>query len=557
MKLSAMRSGPAASGATLLLALLWSVDAAGQTDSPAATAPAAPPSQQPTSSAASVAAEETADPAAPETAEPEPTPSAAQPAPAPATQPQVTPTGPVWIDVRLEGFELEPQLIRIAVAKELSLSVSDSADASPTHVGVHAAAGGDIIVTYRTGDGPELMRAVSAPARADEVPEISALLVGNLARDESGPLLAQLEARKQTQEQADATPPTVTAPKDQTPPEEKKRKRDEVVNFSVFPPLSTVPDPQDETINVDISLFFSRIGGLHGFGVTPGIISIGGVDEGAHVSGIGHYTEGDGWGGRYAGLFGIGLGDYRGMSAAGLFDYGAGRFDGLQAAGTASIQMGSVRGAQLGGAVSVAKQAEGAQIAGAASVAKHIEGAQISGAANVAQEITGAQIAVVNIGGKVEGAQVGLVNVADELDGASIGLITVAGSGKVQPVTWYSSTQPLNFGVRLYTGPLYAMPTIGYDPSDESKDAKVGFIFGGRIPIQRAFVDVDAGYSNATDFKSYDEHAIELRYRVLGGYSVTDWLGIFAGGGALHSFHTQGPTDESFDPELVAGVEFF
>ncbi len=488
------------------------------------------------------------------------------PTPAP---PALTPKGPVWIDVQLTGFDVDPELVRIAVAKELALAVSDSAEGSPTQVNVQATAGGDIIVTYQSEDGPRLMRAVTAPARADEVPEVSALLAGNLARDEAGPLLEQLRAEKAREAQAQSSP---TEPA--TPNESRALRPYRVVNLSLFPPLSTVENPEHETINVDFGLFYSHIGGLHGVGLNAGVLEVDGRAEGAQVTGIGRLGDGDGWGARIAGLFGVGEGSYLGLSTAGVFDYGKGDLEGVQLAGASSIQVGKLDGAQASGAVSIARELHGAQISGAASVTndavgaqisgavsvgENVEGLQLSGAANVAQTINGAQIGIINVGGKVEGLQLGVINVADELDGASIGAITVAGSGKIQPVTWYSSTQPLNVGLRLYTGPLYAMPTFGYDPnsSTDSSETKLGLILGGRIPIKRAFVDVDVGYSNPADFSKLDEHTVDLRYRVLAGYSVTDWFGVFAGGGVLHSFRTAGPSDENLDPELSLGVELF
>ena len=58
--------------------------------------------------------------------------------------------------------------------------------------GADVVSGGELTVTIHDPDGRDLSRSVAAPGRADEVPEVTALLVGNLARDEASGLLARL-----------------------------------------------------------------------------------------------------------------------------------------------------------------------------------------------------------------------------------------------------------------------------------------------------------------------------------------------------------------------------
>ena len=81
-------------------------------------------------------------------------------------------------------------------------------------------------------------------------------------------------------------------------------------------------------------------------------------------------------------------------------------------------------------------------------------------------------------------------------------------------------------------------------PSEDDRDA-----------IDRAFADLDVNYSSPSNTLGYDEHSIDLRYRMLAGWQFTRAFGVFAGGGVRHHFRTQGADEESVDPELSLGVQ--
>ena len=106
------------------------------------------------------------------------------------------------------------------------------------------------------------------------------------------------------------------------------------------------------------------------------------------------------------------------------------------------------------------------------------------------------------------------------------------------------------------------MPTIGYDVTD-AESVYPGFSLGARLWAGQVFVDVEGNYQNRlftgtgdSDVK-FDEHDIELRYRLLLGYELTPWFGVFAGGGVLHSLHTEPPVEQEAKPEFTVGVQFF
>jgi hypothetical protein len=246
------------------------------------------------------------------------------------------------------------------------------------------------------------------------------------------------------------------------------------------------------------------------------------------VSGIFGYQQGDFDGGALSGVALMERGEDQGFRAAGIVTHHSGPFEGGMASGVASIATGSLSGVQASGVASITPaDVRGVQLAGVANLARDFEGFQAS-AANVSGDLRGAQIGVVNIGGRVKGLQLGLVNVADDVDGASIGIVTFSKSGRLQPVAWVSTTSPANVGVRFYTGPLYAMPTLGFDlqpdPAEPGPDVATfapGFSLGVRLPIQRAFVDVEGNYSNPSPEFRYDEHTVDLRYRAWVGFEVT------------------------------------
>jgi hypothetical protein len=480
------------------------------------------------------------------------------------------PRGPVSVLVTIEGFELDGNVVRLAVAKELDLSVSDTVEGSPTHVTVSATHGGELVVTFRTDDGPTLTRVVSAPGRADEVPEATALLVGNLARDESAVLVlglgsaaiappepapsprADVPAKPAAQE---PEPQVVDKPSRSEQPEPKEKPL-AAFNASIFHPMTLVPNTHEKLIGMELGLFYSRLGGLRGAALSSGLLWIDGPSDGAQLAAIGHIHRGSGRGARIAGVFGVGEDDYRGFSAAGGVDIGKGRFEGLQLAGVAALHSGPFDGVQLAGWGTIAGEVFGIQVSGGMNLAHDVTGGQVPAVVNVARDVRGLQLGLINVGANVSGLQLGLVNVAEDVDGASVGLVTYSRKGTVQAVTWFNTTQPFNLGARFYTGPLYAMPTLGFEPGSD-KDFAPGLSLGARLPIHRAFVDIDVNYSNPSDFNRFDEHNVDLRYRLLGGFQITEAFGVFAGGGVRHHFRTAGPSQESIDPELSAGVQFF
>jgi hypothetical protein len=538
--------------------------------------------------------------------------------------------GPVALQVDATGWALDERSVRAAILQELELDERAPPGQAPMAIALRAVSGGDLTVTIHAGAGQDLSRSVTAPARADEVPEVTALLVGNLARDEAGDLLARLR----TPDPADAPEP---AP---VPAVAEKQLPLDSVNLSLVYPVTLRARTDERRFALELGLFYSRIGALSGVALeVSGVAHVLGRVDGFMLGGIGYWHGGPAEGIRIGGVLGVGgtgldglslagavtveRGDVSGGQISGVTNIASGDLDGIQL--TAGLNLaGAVEGAQVSGIFNLARgvdgaqlgagvnqargdvagwqvaglanlahalngaqlaaglnlaggAVEGAQAAGLANVAQgHLDGVQLSAGVNLAEHIKGMQISVLNIGGDVSGGQIGIVNVARDVDGVQLGVVNVAREvdgvslamvpysqrGRTQGVVWYGSSTPFNVGVRFHTGALYVMPTFGYDPRGSAVilepidgDYAPGLSLGYRLNIDRAFVDVDANYTNRSDGATYDEHDVELRYRLLGGFQLVRNFGVFAGGGVRHHFRTQGPADASVKPEFSVGIQ--
>jgi hypothetical protein len=536
--------------------------------------------------------------------------------------------GPVALKVDATGWALDERSVRAAILQELELDERAPPGQAPMAIALRAVSGGDLTVTIHAGAGQDLSRSVTAPARADEVPEVTALLVGNLARDEAGDLLARLR-----------TPEPTRAP-EATPALAEEQLPLDSVNLSLVYPLTLRERTDERRFALELGLFYSRIGALSGVALElGGIAHVLGRVDGFMLGGIGYWHGGAAEGVRIGGVLGVGGTGLDGLSLAGAVTVERGDVSGGQISGVSNIASGDLDGVQLTAGLNLAGAVEGAQVSGIFNLARGVEGAQLgsgvnqargdvagwqvaglanlahalhgaqlaagvnlaggavegaqaagifnlaqgdldgvqlSGGVNLAEHIQGMQISVLNIGGDVSGGQIGIVNVARDVDGVQLGVVNVAREvdgvslamvpyskrGRTQGVVWYGSSTPFNVGVRFHTGALYVMPTFGYDPRGSAVivepidgDYAPGLSLGYRLSIDRAFADVDANYTNRSDGANYDEHDVELRYRLLGGFQLVPDFGVFAGGGVRHHFRTQGPADASVKPEFSVGIQ--
>ena len=518
-----------------------------------------------------------------------------------AQQSETADIGPVALQLEAMGWALDERSVRAAILRELELDVAAQGQA-PMEIDLRAVSGGELTVTIRAGAGRDLSRSVLAPARADEVPEMTALLVGNLARDEAADLLARLRVPE-----PDAAP---AAPSEPAGVEAEAAPLPlESVNLSLVYPLTLRERSDERRFALELGLFYSRIGALSGVALEMGGVAhvLGRVD-GLMLGGIGYWHGGAAEGVRLGGVLGVGgtgldglslagavtveRGDVHGGQLAGVVNTASGAVDGFQLAGGVNVA-GALEGAQVSGVFNLARGVQGVQLAGAVNLARDalegaqlagvfnraeggVDGLQLSGGLNLAERLAGLQLSVVNIGGDVSGGQIGIVNVARdvngfqlgvvnvarEVDGVSLGVVPYSQRGRTQAVAWYGTGTPFNVGVRFHSGALYVMPTLGYDPRGSAVivepldgDYAPGLSLGYHLSVERLFADLDVNYTNRSDGADYDEHDIELRYRLLGGYQLTRAFGVFAGGGVRHHFRTDGSYDPSVEPELSVGVQ--
>ncbi len=189
---------------------------------------------------------------------------------------------------------------------------------------------------------------------------------------------------------------------------------------------------------------------------------------------------------------------------------------GFQGAGVVNVARGDVSGCQIASVVNTAGGSlDGAQIS-VVNVAGKSRGAQL-GVVNVAGDFKGLQAGVVNVAKEVRGAQLGVLNVAGEMKGVPIGLVNVSKNGGLGPVAWWSSLTAANAGVRFRSGRFYSIIAAG--GANREADDGIGksvaaqFFYGFRIPLERWFVDCDAGFSHLDNEPLYSESASNDQWR--------------------------------------------
>jgi hypothetical protein len=249
-----------------------------------------------------------------------------------------------------------------------------------------------------------------------------------------------------------------------------------------------------------------------------------------------------------------------GLQAAGVSNVAWAPVTGVQAAGIANVNTGSTTGLQAAGVANVVlADVEGVQVSGVANIAGDLHGAQIS-VVNIGKHVTGAQIGIVNIATTIKGTQIGVVNVARSVTGASVGIVPYVADGHVRAVAWYDPYSLINLGARFENGPMYAMPTASYAPKSliarpqGTKPFGFGLVLGARFNLGRAFVDLNGG-TFGPNLQASQARYMDLRYRLLVGAHIFDWLGVFAGGGVLHRIKPDAGAEVLLKPVFNAGIE--
>ena len=497
-------------------------------------------------------------------------------------------SSPLPLMLDLGSSKLDVEAVRKAIELELRRPVVltsaavDSRNAAELSVVAHA--DHTVTVSYRTSTGTTRARSIRLPEDSTRGAEVIALLSGNLSRDEAAELLADLAAKstpsaepelatgdasqpgaQEPAAKADAKtspaagetpPPPSPKPAQPSTPPPLLQTAPPAINLSLVPSIALYRNSRQRLFALELGLVHSHVGELHGAGLNLSVLHTERDVRGASFATFYNQT-----GGQVIGISGSGLVNrrhgLRGIEFGGLLNFGSADGQGLAAAGLANFEQG-FEGLQVAGLVNSSKNFRGVQTAGLSNQAHAFTGLQAAGVVNVADSITGLQIGAVNVAGEVHGLQIGVVNVAKRVSGTSLGLVSVAGNGRVQPVLWASSSQPLNAAVKFTVGPLYTQAGLGYSYGDQTYGYELGL--GGHFAIGRFFLEPGVHYSELRSAKHpFDHELIEYgHYRVAAGLDGGRFSP-FVGVGILQRFahSADAPESSPVTVEVFGGVAFF
>jgi hypothetical protein len=478
------------------------------------------------------------------------------------------------------GFDVAA--VRGAIARELGVRVEDPATAPPGSARLDLEIGdqGRQLDARYVSQDRTIRRTIRLPEDRQAALETTALLAGNLVRNEAEELLAELErqraavaseagpapaaseSRAPTPAPAVPAKPEPAAARPQAKPEAKKpaQRRPPTatvpVNLTLYhPALSLHRHSERYTFALELGLVYARLGRIEGAALDLFVHRIDHGVDGAALTSIWSHVDGPVRGAVMSAVGSSGTGDLQGAQLTGIVALHRGSLAGVQGSSVA-LAWGDVEGAQLAfvnwaeriegaqlGVVNVAQRAVGAEL-GVVNVSQEIEGTQL-GAANINQDLDGMQIGVLNVSGHSRGTQIGVLNVAGTADGEQIGLINIG--SRIRPTSWADvdadGDLTLHAGLKFQSRTFYSLFGFGVAPAPGAERRYVSTAaIGLRVAPEPLFFQIDAGMigQHASDF-SGDSPGL-LRYRGMLGLDLASWLSIYAGGGVEHEIlPDQGP----------------
>jgi len=305
------------------------------------------------------------------------------------------------------------------------------------------------------------------------------------------------------------------------------------VSVSFFPPLSTNGfDGYKVLTNFSLNIIGGYVGAVQGCEIG----SVFNVDtrdmQGCQLGGVLNVVAGDARGFQGAGVANVVAGDLEVCQAAGVGNFVAGDVSGAQLAGVFNFTAGEVDGLQLGGVANIAVgDVSGVQIAGPVNIAVGDCPVQL-GVLDVAIGASEAQIGVVNIAGNARGLQLGVVNVAERNDGVPVGIVSVAGNSRFHTNIWADGVSLLNVALKIRTGRIYNVYTLGYNTIGDPPMSKFGLGLGGHVPFDPFFVDIGAVHYNVNEgvrFWDQDGYSGLTTVHFTGGWQIASMLALTAG----------------------------
>ncbi len=454
----------------------------------------------------------------------------------------------------------------------------------------------ELIVRYQPTQGEEIVRRLRATGEHDRVVKTSALLAGNLVRNEAQEILdAQKprppagpvdaagnpiapatgaasgsaasagtpEGEKKPPEEEPPKPPVVVPPPEKTvtsmtlqppPPrpcdEIQARAPKHPLVLSLFYPVGSNMGRPNVTTPFAQNFLYGRVGQIqgldlgtvgavkcdvHGAQIQVGVAYAGGNVHGVQIGGIVAWADET--------VTGVQIANGLAM---------AHRIEGTQIAGFNMAR--EVRGAQIG-LGSYANDIVGPQI-GMLNLAGNIEGPQI-GILNIGGEVHGPQIGILNIGRHVRGPQIGVLNLSREASGSNIG-ISISKSGYIRPVVWASTStfRNANVGLRFDMRWLYAQLSIGYVDGSGFNDWAFSSAFGLHVlvPDEPGFLfDLELGSQSMLNPPDQANDKQRGMFHAIAGWRVSKRLAFFGGMGIVYS---QRDNDNFIGPDVMGGALF-
>jgi hypothetical protein len=349
--------------------------------------------------------------------------------------------------------------------------------------------------------------------------------------------------------------------------------------LALFHPVATSRHPETEA-NVRLSLFYGRVGSLHGLDLNAAVSRVGkGGLRGvawttyyAHVVGeqrglmatLGvNRVQGYGSGVQAAGIANYHEAAFKGVQLSSLFNFAAGEMNGIQATTLYNLAEVGVTGIQLSGVASIAGGfVSGAQLSGLFNHANGgLKGVQLA-ALNSAPVARGLQAGVINLADESHGLQLGILNVADRHHGLPLGLVNVSHEdGNTRWVTAASSHVLVSTGVRTESGIWYSTLSAGWgDYHGGTVEATaLSWQFGPSFALAPAWdLNVDLGFAHVMpEENDLPNHpAVQLRCAL--EHAFTPSFAAFAGVGLEARFVSYDDTgDASLHGVVHGGVALF
>ena len=473
------------------------------------------------------------------------------------------------------GFDVAA--VRGAIARELGVRVEDPATAPPGSARLDLEIGdqGRQLDARYVSQDRTIARTIRLPEDRQAALETTALLAGNLVRNEAEELLAELERQRDAAAGEAGTPaptpvPTAApavpskpaaatkpAPKPEAPKSRAAPPPRAAVplNLTLFHPVALHRHSERYTFALELGLVYARLGRIEGAALDLFVHRIDQGVDGAALTTVWSHVDGPVRGAVLSGIGSSGTGALEGAQLTAVVAMHRGSLAGVQSSSVA-LAWGDVEGAQLAlvnwaerisgaqlGVVNVAQRTVGAEL-GVVNVSQEIEGTQL-GVSNVNQVLDGTQIGVLNVSGHSRGTQIGLLNVAGTADGEQIGLINIG--SRIRATSWADvdadGDLTLHAGMKFQSRTFYSLFGFGLtpDPGADQRYVSTAAI-GLRVAPEPLFFQIDAGMSglHSSDF-SGDSPGL-LRYRGMLGLDLAPWLSVFAGGGVEHEIlPDQGP----------------